>query len=214
VFARLVEGMPVAQKISTVAATDGIPNARVEIRKVTIREKAPPAPDPFTTETIDELAKTRAVIETSLGNITLEFFPDRAPEHVRNFLRLASVGVYDRSAFHRVVPGFVIQGGYIPSRAEPLDINQEKYVTMLEPEFSPTPHEKGILSMARGAEPASATTSFFLVLGPAPSLDNQYTVFGRVVEGLEVLDAIAAVPVEGETPVTRVEVTGVRVVRP
>jgi peptidyl-prolyl cis-trans isomerase B (cyclophilin B) len=85
---------------------------------------------------------------------------------------------------------------------------------MLEPEFSPTPHEKGILSMARGAEPASATTSFFLVLGPAPSLDNQYTVFGRVVEGLEVLDAIAAVPVEGETPVTRVEVTGVRVVRP
>jgi peptidyl-prolyl cis-trans isomerase B (cyclophilin B) len=132
---------------------------------------------------------------------------------VRNFLRLAQTGVYDGTAFHRVVRGFVIQGGYLPSRREPLDTAQEKYVRSLPPEFSPTPHEKGILSMARGDDPASATTSFFVVTARTPALDNQYTVFGRVVEGLDVLDAIEAVPVNGETPVTRVEVTRIRVVK-
>ncbi len=214
VFARVVEGINVAQKISTVPADMTIPSERVEITKVSIREKPAPVPEPFVAETAEELSKHRAVIETSMGNMTVELFADRAPNHVRNFLRLAEIGVYDGTAFHRVVRGFVIQGGYIPSRREPLDANQEKYVRSLPPEFSPTPHEKGILSMARGDDPASATTSFFVVTARTPALDNQYTVFGRVAEGLEVLDAIDAVPVNGEAPVTRVEVTRIRVVRP
>jgi peptidyl-prolyl cis-trans isomerase B (cyclophilin B) len=146
--------------------------------------------------------------------MTVELFADRAPNHVRNFLRLAQTGVYDGTAFHRVVRGFVIQGGYMASRREPLDETQQRYVRMLPPEFNPTPHDKGILSMARGADPGSADTSFFIVTARTPALDNQYTVFGRVVEGLSVLEAIEAAPVNGEAPVTRIEVTRVRVVRP
>jgi cyclophilin family peptidyl-prolyl cis-trans isomerase len=214
VFARVVEGIAVAQKISTLPADMTVPKERIEIKKVTIRDKPAPTPEPFVAETAEELSKHRAVIETSMGTMTVELFADRAPNHVRNFLRLAETGVYDGTAFHRVVRGFVIQGGYLQSRREPLDENQQKYVRPLPAEFNPTPHDKGILSMARGADPGSADTSFFIVTARTPALDNQYTVFGRVVEGLNVLEAIEAVPVNGEAPVTRVEVARVRVLRP
>ena len=89
-----------------------------------------------------------------------------------------------------------------------------KVIRPLAPEFNPTPHDRGILSMARGADPGSATTSFFIVTARTPALDNVYTVFGRVVEGLEVLERIENVPVNGETPISRVDVVRVRVVRP
>lgn len=214
VFARVAEGINVAQRISTAAADMTIPTERIEIKKATIRDTPAPAPVPFISETVEELAKQRAVIETSMGNMTVEFFPDRAPNHVRNFLRLAQSGVYDGTAFHRVAKGFVIQGGFLQTRREPLDEKQQAYVRPLQPEFNPTPHDKGTLSMARGADPASADTSFFVVTARTPGLDNQYTVFGRVVEGLDVVDKIEAVPVNGETPVTRIEVTRVRVVTP
>lgn len=212
VFARVVEGINVAQKISMVPA-DGKaqPTERVEIKSVTIRDKPAPTPEPFSTEPAADLAAYRAVIETSMGAITLEFFPDRAPNHVRNFLRLASAGAYDGTAFHRVARGFVIQGGHIPTRREPLDERQQRYVRPLQPEFNSTPHDKGTLSMARGDDPASATTSFFILTAPASALDGKYTVFGRVVEGLDVVEKIEAVPVNGEAPVTRVEVTRVTV---
>ena len=213
VFARVAEGISVAQKISTVAAKESIPDERVEIRTVTIRDKPAPVAEPFSTETVDELAKYRAVLETTAGRITLEFFPDRAPTHVRQFLRLAGAGVYDGTAFHRVVRGFVIQCGYLTTRKEPLDDRQQTYVRTLAPEFNPTLHVRGILSMARTQDPASATSSFFIVLAPAPSLDNEYSVFGRVAEGLDVIEKIEAVPVDGETPVTRIEVTRVTLVR-
>jgi cyclophilin family peptidyl-prolyl cis-trans isomerase len=102
----------------------------------------------------------------------------------------------------------------MPSRREPLDIRQEKFVQPLQPEFTSTPHERGIVSMARvGNDPASATSSFFIVLQRAQALDGQYTVFGRVVEGMEVVDKIEAVAVNGDTPVERVDVPRVRVER-
>jgi peptidyl-prolyl cis-trans isomerase B (cyclophilin B) len=141
----------------------------------------------------------------------LEFFPDRAPNHVRQFLRLATSGVYDGTAFHRIVPGFVVQGGHMPTRREPLDERQTSFVRMLQPEFNDTPHDRGILSMARLDDPASASSSFFIVLARTPSLDGKYTVFGRVVEGLEVLQKIETAPLNGETPVTRIEVSRVTV---
>ena len=153
VFARVVEGINVAQKISTAAAKNTVPDARIEIRTVTIREKPAPVPEPFSAETVEELSAARAVIETSLGNITFEFFPDRAPGHVRQFLRLASSGVYDGTAFHRIVKGFVIQGGHMPTRREPLDEKQQAFVRNLQPEFNPTPHDRGIVSMARLDDP-------------------------------------------------------------
>jgi len=211
VFARVVEGINVAQKISTEAAVNSVPTARVEIKTVTIREKPAPVPEPFSTATVEELAGYRAVIVSAMGNITLELFPDRAPNHVRQFLRLATSGVYDGTAFHRIVPGFVVQGGHMPTRREPLDERQTSFVRMLQPEFNDTLHERGILSMARLDDPASASSSFFIVVARTPSLDGKYTVFGRVVEGLEVLQKIETAPLNGETPVTRIEVSRITV---
>jgi len=214
VFARVVEGIGVASRISqTMTDARGAPAERIEMKKITIRDKPAPVPVPFTTETPEELGKYRASLETTLGRIVLEFFPDRAPNHVRNFLRLAQAGVYDGTAFHRVVRGFVIQGGFLPSRNQPLDERQEVFVQNLAPEFNDTPHEKGILSMARAADPGSANTSFFIVTARSSGLDRMYTVFGRVVEGLDVVETIETTPVNGEAPVTRVEVTKVTLTR-
>lgn len=215
VFGRVTEGILVAQKISETPADEkGVPTSRVEIRTVTIRDRPAATPEPFSTETAAELARYRVVLETTRGPIAVELFPDKAPAHVRNFLRLAQAGVYDHVAFHRVVRGFVIQGGSLNYRAEPLAESQQQYVRTLPPEFGDVLHEKGIVSMARGDDPASATTSFFIVTAPAPSLDHQYSVFGRIVSGMEVVEQIEAAPVDGETPVERVEVIRARVEKP
>jgi peptidyl-prolyl cis-trans isomerase B (cyclophilin B) len=211
VFARVAEGIAVAQKISTAPSANAVPAERIEIRKVTIRDAPPPAPEPFADEPAGQLSARRAVVETSLGALTLEMRPDLAPNHVRQFLRLAVSGVYDGTAIHRVVPGFVAQGGHLPTRREPLDERQQSFVRPLQPEFTDTPHERGTVSMARGDDPASATSSFFIVLGRTPSLDGQYTVFGRVVDGLDVLDAIESAPRDGEAPAARIEVSRVSV---
>jgi peptidyl-prolyl cis-trans isomerase B (cyclophilin B) len=213
VFARVAEGITVAQKISNVEAPKSAPSERIVIRTVTIREKPAPVPEPFSTESVSELSKTRVQLETSVGTMTLELFPDKAPNHVRQFLRLASVGAYDGTAFHRVVRGFVAQGGYMPSRKTPLDERQQGFVRKLMPEFNDTPHELGTLSMARGDDPGSADTSFFLVLDRTPSLDGKYTAFGKVVGGLDVLEKIGGVALEGETPRTRVEVMRVTITK-
>ena len=212
VFGRVVEGIEVVQRISE-APTDGEGRVaeRIEITAVTVRDAPPPEAAPFSTETIDELAAVRAVLETTKGPITLRFFPDRAPVHVRNFLRLAALGAYDGTAFHRVVPGFVIPGGMLHTREAPVPQRVQRHVTTLEPEFNETPHVKGTLSMARLDDPASASTSFFICAGPAASLDRQYTAFGEVTDGIQVVEAIEAVPLDGETPVERVEVVRVRI---
>ena len=214
VFGGVSDGIEVVKKISeTPVDGSGLATERVEIAHVTIRETPPPAPEPFSTETPQQLASYRALLDTSAGPITIEFFPDKAPTHVRQFLRLAEAGVYDGTAFHRVVPGFVIQTGALTSRASPLTEKQEKLVHNLQPEFNDTKHVKGIVSMARGDDPASATTSFFICTAPSPALDGQYTAFGRVVDGMAAMDAIEAAPLSGEAPVTRVELKSVRAKR-
>ena len=214
VFARVVDGMEIVQAISAMPVdADGLATERVEIRHVTIRDAPPPAPEPFSTESVEELAAYRAVLETSSGPVTIEFFPDKAPGHVRQFLRLAQAGVYDGMAFHRVAPGFVIQTGALASREAPLTPRQQKLVVNLQPEFNDTRHVKGIVSMARGDDPASATTSFFICTGTSTALDGVYTAFGRVVEGLAVVEAIEAAPRTGETPNSRIELETVGIVR-
>ena len=213
IFGRVSEGMDVVQKISEVQATpEGMPMERIAITSMTIRATPPPEPVPFSTETAAELAQYRAVLDTTAGSITIRLFPDKAPEHVRNFLRLAQAGVFDGTAFHRVVKGFAIQTGSLTSRG-PLTERQQKYVHALGPEFNDTKHVKGIVSMARGDDPASATTSFFIVTGNASSLDGKYTAFGEVVEGMSVVDAIEQTPVNGETPVSRIEIRSVRLIK-
>ena len=181
--------------------------------RVTIREKPAPTPEPFSTESVADLARYRAVLETSLGDITIEFTPDKAPEHVRNFLRLASAGVYDGTSWHRVVKGFVVQTGHMPTRKEPLGEAQQRLVRDLKAEFNDQLHELGTVSMARLAEPDTANTSFFIVTARAQMLDQKYTVFGRVVSGLDVVQKIEAAAVNGETPVERIELRRVRVVK-
>jgi peptidyl-prolyl cis-trans isomerase B (cyclophilin B) len=214
VFARVVQGIGVVTLISE-APVDAAGKAtqRIEMTSVTVRDAPPAGVLPFSTETPAELAQYRAVLETSLGKITLEFMPDKAPNHVRNFLRLASAGVYDRTAFHRVVPGFMIQTGYLGSKQMVMDDAQQKLVGPLDPEFNDTPHDKGIVSMARGDEPASASTSFFIVTARAAGIDGKYTAFARVVDGLDVVEAIEKVPLDGEAPHTRVDLLRVSVAK-
>lgn len=208
IFGRVSDGIEVVQKISEAPNTDGIATERIEIASVTIRDTPPPEPEPFSTETPEQLAQYRVVIDTTSGPIMIEFMPDKAPGHARAFLRLAQAGVFDGTSFHRVVRGFVIQGGSLDTRG-PLSDKQQKLVRNLPPEFNDTPHVKGVVSMARGDDPASATTSFFIVTGDASSLNGKYTAFGRVVNGMNVVEAIEQAPVNGETPVTRVGIKAV-----
>ncbi len=159
VFGRVSEGILAAQKISEAAADEkGAPAERLEMKKVTIRERPAPTAELFSTETVEELAHYRATLETSMGDITIALTPDKAPAHVRNFLRLASLGVYDGTSWHRVVKGFVIQTGHMPTRKEPLNESQQKYVRDLKAEFNDQLHDLGTVSMARLAEPDTANT--------------------------------------------------------
>ena len=114
-------------------------------------------------------------------------------------------------AFHRVAPGFVIQTGALNTRGAPLSDKQQKLVHNLQPEFNDTKHVKGILSMARGDDPASASTSFFICTGTSQALDGVYTAFGRVVEGMPAVEAIEAAPRTGETPNQRIDLKSIRI---
>jgi peptidyl-prolyl cis-trans isomerase B (cyclophilin B) len=214
VFARVVEGLKVVQGISEAPVDDkGKATERIEIKAVTIRDRPAEEPAPFSRESPADLAAYRVTLETTVGPVTLELRPDKAPEHVRNFLRLASAGVYDGTAFHRVVRGFVVQGGSMSYRREALDEKQQRLVQTLKPEFSDLAHVKGTLSMAHGDDPASASTSFFVCTAPAPGLDGLYTAFGRVVDGMATIEAIEATPVDGEKPKTPIEIIRAHVVR-
>lgn len=214
IFARVNEGILVAQKISETAVDEtGLAVDRVVVNTVTIRDKPAEVPEPFSTESVEELTRYRAVLATSMGDITLSFTPDKAPNHVRNFLRLAQAGVYDGMSFHRVVKGFVIQSGHLPTRPAPPGETQQKFVRQMKAEFNDQLHVKGTLSMARLAEPDSASTSFFIVTAKADALDGKYSAFGMVESGLDVVEKIEAVAVNGETPVDRVELRTVTVLR-
>lgn len=213
-FGRVVEGIEIVDKISTAPVDDKqIAKDRIEIRDITIRPRPVPAPPPFTLEGIEELLQYRVVMETSKGNILLDLLPDKAPNHVRHFLRLASVGAYDKTAFHRIAPGFVIQAGDLNTRLEPVPQAAQKYVVKIRAEINDVKHKAGIVSMARGEEIDSALTSFFIVLGDQPALDGTYTVFGRVAEGMDVVEKIAATPTENERPKDRVDIYSIKVER-
>jgi peptidyl-prolyl cis-trans isomerase B (cyclophilin B) len=212
VFAKVNDGMDVLQKISSMPLDpSGMLADRVEIRKITIRDTPP---EPFVRDTASQLGAYRAVLDTSAGPITIAFLADKAPETVRQFLRMAGAGVYNGMAFHRVAPGFVVQTGALSSRTVPLSPRQQALVHDLQPEFNDTKHVKGIVSMARGDSPTSAQTSFFICVGTSPALDGTYTAFGRVVDGMDAVEKIEQAPRTGETPNERIELRSVRVLEP
>jgi peptidyl-prolyl cis-trans isomerase B (cyclophilin B) len=163
----------------------------------------------FTPEEIKKMAETTAIIETKFGNIELKFFPDVAPNHVNNFIELAKKGFYDGTIFHRVIPRFMIQGGD-PNSKSP---DRSKHGMggpghTVKAEFNTKPHKRGTLSMARSNLPDSAGSQFFICVADAPSLNNQYTVFGEVVSGMEVADTIVGQPRDrNDNPLERVEMT-------
>ncbi len=140
------------------------------------------------------LAEDIAVIETKYGNIEVEFFSDKAPGHVKNFKTLAKTGFYDGTLFHRVIPGFMVQGGDPNSKSADRDrhgVGGPGY--SIKAEFNDTPHTRGVLSMARSQDPNSAGSQFFIVVRDSNFLDGQYTAFGKVIKGMEVADKIVRV---------------------
>jgi peptidyl-prolyl cis-trans isomerase B (cyclophilin B) len=213
-FGRVVDGMKAVEEISQLETDEQQRiGKRVEITGTYERERPPPAVIPFVDTEIEELNRYKAIIETNLGDIELVFYPEQAPEHVRQFLRFAQLGLYDGTTFHRVVPGFVVQGGAMSTRKEPVPEEYASLLKYLPAEFNEHLHVRGTLSMARSDHPDSAMDSFFIVLDPQPSLDHQYTVFGRVVKGIETVDGLSQVPVQGETPIMPVTIGKIRVVR-
>ena len=161
-----------------------------------------------TKEEIKKMAETKAVIETKFGNMTIRFFPDVAPGHVKNFIDLAKKGTYDNTVFHRVIPGFMIQGGD-PTSKDPA--KRRAYGTggpgyAIKAEFNDRPHKRGTLSMARSASPDSAGSQFFICVKDSNFLDRQYTVFGEVESGIEVADKIVSQPRDAnDNPNERIE---------
>jgi peptidyl-prolyl cis-trans isomerase B (cyclophilin B) len=147
----------------------------------------------FTPEEIKKMTETSAVIETKLGNIELRFFPDVAPNHVQNFIDLAKKGFYDGTTFHRVIPGFMIQGGDPNTKHSDRSkhgLGGPGYT--VKAEFNKKLHKRGTLSMARSQDPDSAGSQFFICVADAPSLNGKYSVFGEVASGMDVADKIVS----------------------
>lgn len=158
-----------------------------------------------------EVAKaSKAIIKTKFGEMEIVFFPDKAPKHVENFISLAKSGFYNGTIFHRVIPGFMIQGGDPNTKDpnKPETYGQGGPSQRLKAEFNDIPHRRGILSMARTSDPNSAGSQFFIVVKDSNFLDGQYTVFGEVVRGMEVADKIVSAPRNNrDLPTERVELT-------
>ncbi len=160
------------------------------------------------------MGKEVAVIETVHGNIKFEFFEDKAPGHVKNFKDLANKNFYDGTTFHRVIPGFMIQGGDPNSKSD----NRSSHGSggpgySIDAEFNDTKHVRGVLSMARSQDPNSAGSQFFIVVKDSHFLDNQYTAFGKVIKGIEVVDKIVDEPRDSaDNPHQRMEMKSVEII--
>ena len=176
-----------------------------------------PAPAAVTTPTnaAPVAAKEVGVIKTSEGTMIVEFYPDVAPNHVANFKKLAQKGFYDGTCFHRVIKGFMIQGGDPNTKDNSAKDTwgQGGPGYTIKAEFNSKHHARGILSMARTPDPDSAGCQFFICHGDAGFLDGQYTVFGNLIKGYDVLDKIANTATEGpDRPVVRVNVESIKIV--
>ena len=161
----------------------------------------------YVIQTTNSMNNPKAIIEPNYGNIVIELLPDVAPKHVESFIKLSKDGFYDGTTFHRVIPGFMIQGGDPNSKDNDRSndgMGGPGYT--INAEFSEISHKRGILSMARSNDPNSAGSQFFIVVKDSDFLDRQYTVFGRVIEGMDVADKIVSVEKDGnDNPLEKVE---------
>ena len=158
----------------------------------------------------EEKSEVRALVKTKFGDIEVTFLPDVAPGHVENFIKLAKDGFYNGTIFHRVLPGFMIQGGD-PNTKDSLKkdtYGQGGPGYTIDAEFSDLPHKRGVVSMARADDPNTAGSQFFIVVENSPYLDGKYTIFGKVTKGIGVADKIVNEPRdERDNPINRVEMT-------
>jgi peptidyl-prolyl cis-trans isomerase B (cyclophilin B) len=177
-------------------------------KKANTREAAPEiVAEPFDGASVEKMAANCVTLETELGPIEIAMMPEVAPESVRNFLNLAATGALDTTTFSRTVKGFVIQGGNLQT-SEKWGVELQKRMSRRLPdEPGIVKHVRGIVSMARTNEPNSATTHFFILVGPGSHLDGKFSAFGTVTKGIEVADAINQAPAQGETPEKPVKIT-------
>jgi peptidyl-prolyl cis-trans isomerase B (cyclophilin B) len=169
-------------------------------KKANVRTTTTNASEPFDGATVEKMASQCVTLETELGAIEIAFMPEVAPETVRNFLNLSATGVLDTTTFSRTVKGFVIQGGNLATSEKWSAELAKRMSRKLPDELGLVKHVRGIVSMARPDEPNSATTHFFILVGPGPHLDSKFSAFGTVTKGMDVADAINQTPAEGEKP--------------
>lgn len=181
---------------STAAPTPAPAPKKINNRPI----EAPPA-EPFDEADVKTMASKCVKLETEVGDIEIEMFPESAPESVRSFLNLTATGLFDTTVFSRVVPGFVVQGGNIWTRQGPISLEMGRRARRTLPdEPSKILHARGIVSMARSDEPNNATTNFFILVSSGSHLDGTFAAFGRVTHGMDIVDLINKAAVTDEKP--------------
>ena len=168
-------------------------NARPEV-------EAQATPEPFDRRTPEQMAGHCVTLDTEAGAIVVEMLPEAAPESVRNFLNLAAAGAFDTTTFSRVVKDFVVQGGNVTTREKATPELLRRAARKVPDEPNAVKHLRGVVSLARPAEPNMATSHFFILLNDSPHLDGTFAAFGRVTSGMDVVDKVAAGELDGEKP--------------
>ena len=195
--------------LSNAQTTESTPNPQLPKKANSRPAKDSSKPDSgelFAKASVETMKEQCVRLDTEKGVIELEMFPESAPEAVRNFLNLVSIGAFDTTTFSRVVPGFVIQGGDITTRQKVTSELFDRARRTIPDEPGLIRHERGILSMARSDKPNSASSNFFILVRTAPKLDGTFSAFGRVIQGMETVDAINKMPVEGDKPTKPVRI--------
>jgi len=205
----LLSIVTVALAATLIAAQKPSPSSNDQ-KKANARPSASPSPatnvDAFVNASVAEMSGQCVALDTEQGAIVIEMLPEKAPQTVRSFLSLAASGALDTTTFSRIVKGFVIQGGNLSTSEHWGSELATRMQRVVPDEPNDVRHVRGIVSMARGDEPNTATTHFFILVGDGPHLDGKFAAFGRVVRGMEVADAINRAESEDEKPVVPVRI--------
>ena len=184
------------------AASDAAKKANARPAEIVVTK-----PEPFDGASVEKMAAQCVTLETEAGAIQIEMLPESAPENARSFLNLSATGALDTTTFSRVVKDFVIQGGNLSTSEKwGLELSR-RMARKLPDEPGLIKHERGIVSMARPEEPNSASTHFFILVGPGQHLDGKFSAFGRVIKGIEVADTINHADLDGDKPTKPVRIS-------